>query len=84
MAGTDSVQQVAKLSETERQAFTDAYRFWERHHDMPNTVEAWDGGSDEIKEIISRYEDPELVGNLLSALFLTIDRRIRRELKGKA
>lgn len=73
-----------KLSASDRQAFTDAYRFWERHHDMPNTVEAWDGGSDEIKEIISRYEDPELVGNLLSALFLTIDRRMRRELKGKA
>ena len=78
------MSEATKLSSSDRQAFTDAYRFWERHHDMPNTVEAWDRCSDEVKEITAGYEEPELVGNLLSALFLTLDRRMRRELKSEA
>lgn len=72
-----------KLSASDRQAFTDAYRFWERHHDMPNTIEAWNRCSDEVKEITAGYDAPELVRNLLSALYLTLDHRHKQERKLK-
>ena len=76
-------QDIVKLSDTERQAFTDAYRFYERHHAMPNTVEAWEKCSDDVKQIIEKYEGPvkAFVCSLLVVLYEAIERRCRDEAK---
>ena len=80
---TALAQQVVKLSETERQAFTDVYRFYERHHAMPNTTEAWEQCYADVKEISDRYEGSgkALVCSLLTALYGAIDQRCRDEAK---
>ena len=81
MAQEVSGQQVAKLSADERQAFTDAYRFYERYHNIPNTVEAWVACADEVNRIVSGYEDKNLIENLLSSIYIAIENRVRGEIK---
>ena len=64
---------MAKMSETDRAAFTEAYRFFERFHDMPDTVESWTECADQIAEIVPRYESNALIRNLLMACYDTMD-----------
>lgn len=76
---------MAKMSEEDRAAFTDAYRYFESHWDMPDTVEAWEQCASEIGPLTEKYADSILISQLLMACYDTIDKRraeIRRIING--
>ena len=66
---------MAALSSEDRSAFTDAYRFFEKYHDMPNTDEAWRACVDEIGEISVRHNESFLINELLVAMYGVISER---------
>jgi len=66
---------MAAITEEDRNAFTEAYRFYEQHWDMPDTAEEWDECARHVAEIIPKYEDKNLIGELLMACYSAIDRR---------
>lgn len=74
---------MAKLSEADRAAFAEAYRFYEQFHDMPDSVDAWTECAGRIEEIVPQYENTTLLGELLMACYNAIDQeraKVRRAL----
>lgn len=71
----------SKLPDDRRAMFTDAYRFYEEHWDMPDTAEAWEEAASQLCPIINRYNKHPLIRNLIMALYDTMDeecKEIRR------
>lgn len=64
---------MAKLPDDRRAAFTAAYRFYEEHWDMPDTVEAWTKAAEEIGTVCAENGNTPLVRNLIMACYQTID-----------
>lgn len=70
---------MAALSSEDRSAFTDAYRFFEKYHDMPNTDEAWRDCVSEVGEISLKHGESDLINGLLVALYGVISERTKAE-----
>lgn len=67
---------MAALSEKDREAFTLAYRLFERFWDIPDTSEAWHDYAGEIMKTIEGFgEDTLLLQELLAAGYETVDKR---------
>ena len=64
---------MAKLPDDRRAAFTAAYRFYEQHWDMPDTVEAWTEAASQLGPVSKEHGDTPLIRNLLMACYQTID-----------
>lgn len=68
------------LSEEDRNAFTVAYRFYERFHNMENTDDDWMALVDEVVHMPEPTRENELLQGLISFLICYLsDKAKRRE-----
>lgn len=64
---------MAKLPEDIRSIFTDVYRFYEAHWDMPDRVENWQGCVKDIGAVLKAHDGNRLAEKLLMACYETMD-----------
>lgn len=66
-----------KLTPEKRDMFTDAYRFYEKWNGMESTCENWNACAKEVVEIIDKHGGAWLIGDLMMALYQTIEREAK-------
>lgn len=69
---------MSKLPEDRREMFTDAYRYYESHWDMPCTVDAWEKAAKDMCEVARKHDNNGLIARLLLAVYDTISEEHRR------
>lgn len=77
---------MAKLPDDRRAAFTAAYRFYEEHWDMPDTVEAWTQCTKDVADVCAENGNTILIKELTMACFNAVDTEnaeARRLINGK-
>jgi hypothetical protein len=65
---------MAKLPDERRAAFTAAYRFYEEHWDMPDTVGAWESCARDAATVAAEHGNTPLISELIMACYQAIDR----------
>ena len=77
---------MGKLPEDRRNIFTDAYRFYEKYWDMPDTDTAYAECAAEMAEIGNRHGNTILAKELLIAIYTAIEQenRAAREAQNSA
>ena len=60
---------MAKLPEDRRAIFTDVYKFYESHWDMPFTVEAWEQAARDVAELVRKHDSNPLMIKLVFAAY---------------
>lgn len=66
-------------TETERAIMGDVYRFLQRHYVTRDSDAYWDEVCDEACELLNRYKEHELAGDMLAAACLHLEKRAKAE-----
>lgn len=68
------VNRIARLPDDQRDMFTDAYRFYERHIETGDTAEDWEACVKDACEIVDKYNQHKFVTSMLLAVYAQLER----------